>query len=254
MAQLAYREPQHNFLAVDIKDEVLIVAKRNIETAFAPQQPDNVRLMSWNIERLDAMLAKEDGIDGIYINFCNPWPKSKHRKHRLTYPRQLKLYAALMRPGAKLYFKTDDDSLFYDTQNYLREAGWKIQFISSDFLKKVLPEIFRRNMKKCFWMQGKQLKAWLQFRRKGRSRSHAVVDWIQWFTVGIAVRFRIGDSNWCNFTKKGYLDSQLGDTTAFLCCLRAVVGSDWSACMTERMIRWACHGKYGYRVAFEKYQ
>lgn len=50
MAQLALREPQHNFLAIDIKDEVLIVAKRNIEAAFAPQQPGNVRIMSWNIE------------------------------------------------------------------------------------------------------------------------------------------------------------------------------------------------------------
>lgn len=158
MAQLAYREPQHNFLAVDIKDEVLIVAKRNIEAAFAPQQPDNVRLMSWNIERLDAMLAKEDGIDGIYINFCNPWPKSKHRKHRLTYPRQLKLYAALMRPGAKLYFKTDDDGLFYDTQNYLREAGWKIQFISSDFSQKSFAGNIQTEHEKMFLDAGKTIK------------------------------------------------------------------------------------------------
>ena len=158
MAQLALREPQHNFLAIDIKDEVLIVAKRNIEAAFAPQQPDNVRIMSWNIERLDAMLAKEDGIDGIYINFCNPWPKSKHRKHRLTYPRQLAIYAALMRPEAKLYFKTDDDDLFYDTQNYLQEAGWDILFLSDDFSQKSFAGNIQTEHEKMFLDVGKTIK------------------------------------------------------------------------------------------------
>ncbi len=158
IAQLAYRKQHHNFLAIDIKDEMLVVAKRNVEAAFASEEPHNVRIMSWNIERLHEILAKEDAVDGIYINFCNPWPKRKHKKHRLTYPRQLELYAMIMKPGAKLYFKTDDELLFIDTHHYLEEAGWSILFESDDFSKRCFKENIETEHEKMFLAEGKKIK------------------------------------------------------------------------------------------------
>ena len=59
--------------------------KKNIE-------PENIVLTRYDIERILQILDKEDKIERIYINFCNPWPKGKHRKKRLTHTRQLEKY------------------------------------------------------------------------------------------------------------------------------------------------------------------
>ena len=94
MAQKAVANPDINFLAVDIKSDILGLTKRNIEAAFAQQERpvDNVRIFAYEIERILQVLSKEDVVDRIYINFCNPWPKKKQSKKRLTYPRQLFSY------------------------------------------------------------------------------------------------------------------------------------------------------------------
>ena len=61
---------------------MLVLAKRKLEAAYAAQQMplDNVRVMIDNIMYLRECFAKEDRIDRIYINFCNPWPRGKHKK------------------------------------------------------------------------------------------------------------------------------------------------------------------------------
>ena len=126
------RSPQINFLALDIKPEMLGMAKRKTEAAFAAagREPDNVRLSILNIERISAVLSPEDAPDRIYINFCNPWPKISHKKRRLTHPRQLRQYASFLR--GELHFKTDDPGLFTESQEYFRACGWEILTLTDD--------------------------------------------------------------------------------------------------------------------------
>ncbi|MFV0496846.1 MAG: tRNA (guanosine(46)-N7)-methyltransferase TrmB [Candidatus Fimivivens sp.] len=128
IAQKAFENPDVNFLAVDLKSEVLGLAKRNAERVYAEggRTVDNLRLAVHNIEWIDHMLAAEDQIAKIYINFCNPWPKKRDFKHRLTHPRQLALYKKFLLPGHRLLFKTDDDVLFDATGEYLIECGFKV--------------------------------------------------------------------------------------------------------------------------------
>lgn len=135
IAQLASSRRDCNFLAVDLKSEVLALAKRRVEEVFAQvgEKPDNLLLLSQDIERLEQML--EPGVDRfqrIYINFCNPWPKPRHHKHRLTHTRQLRLYQDFLAPGGELWFKTDDDALFEDTLLYLEEAGYEVLSLYRD--------------------------------------------------------------------------------------------------------------------------
>ena len=63
-----------------------------------------------------------DKIDRIYINFCNPWPKSKHNKRRLTHTRQLENYKTFLNENGEIYFKTDDDELFEDSIYYFKDS------------------------------------------------------------------------------------------------------------------------------------
>ena len=134
ISQAAFLNPDKNYLAVDIKYEMLGLAKRNVERVFSQggREPDNVLLTAHNIERIDMMLGEEDKADRIYINFCNPWPRMKHKKRRLTHPRQLMNYRKFLKDGAEIHFKTDDDELFEESLEYFRECGFEITYIAYD--------------------------------------------------------------------------------------------------------------------------
>lgn len=94
IASLAVQNPEINYIAVDLVDAMLGLCKRNVEEAYkeANREIDNIIITRHDIERIHLFMGKEDVVDRIYINFCNPWPKPKHKKKRLTYPKQLKLY------------------------------------------------------------------------------------------------------------------------------------------------------------------
>ena len=65
-------------------------------------------------------------VDRIYINFCNPWPKPRHNKKRLTHTKQLEKYKIFLKPEGEIYFKTDDDNLFKASIKYFEESGFEI--------------------------------------------------------------------------------------------------------------------------------
>lgn len=126
--------PDINYIAIDIKDEVIVLAKRNLEEAYkAKGHPlDNVKLMAQEIRLIDEMLGEEDKIERIYINFCNPWPKDRHNKRRLTHSRQLENYKKFLSKTGEIHFKTDDDELFEESLEYFKESGFKIKYITRD--------------------------------------------------------------------------------------------------------------------------
>jgi len=137
IGEKARRNPDINYIAVDIKDDMLGVGRRNIERLFETEdrRPDNLALVRFNVDQLDKVIAPEDGIANLYINFCNPWPRLKHQKRRLTHPRKLRMYRAFLAPGAVICFKTDDDPLFEDSLAYFTEAGYTIRYITRDLHK-----------------------------------------------------------------------------------------------------------------------
>ena len=135
IASKIFLEPQNNFIAIDIKDEMLYNALKNIKAEAASRGkdvPENVRIMSQDIERIDMMLSESDEIERIYINFCNPWPKDRHKKKRLTHTRQLKKYREFLKNGGEIHFKTDDDELFEDSLTYFEEAGFIVDYKTYD--------------------------------------------------------------------------------------------------------------------------
>ena len=126
IAKLASMNPEFNYIAVDMIDTMLGLAKRNVEKEYGKKPINNLVLARMDIERIFLIIDETDIIDRIYINFCNPWPKGKHRKKRLTYPKQLELYKAFLKKGGEIHFKTDDDGLFEDSLKYFEESGFKI--------------------------------------------------------------------------------------------------------------------------------
>lgn len=134
VAELAAQNPDINYLGIDMKSIILASACRNVKLAFtsAKRPIDNVILTAYDISRIQNIMDENDIVDRVYINFCNPWPKEKHYKKRLTHCRQLEKYKTFLRRGCEIHFKTDDEALFADSVEYFKESGYKITFITTD--------------------------------------------------------------------------------------------------------------------------
>lgn len=167
LASLAPANPQVNYIGIDMKDTVLGPARRNLEDAYreAGREPDNIVLTAMNIERIAEDMNRDDAVRRIYINFCNPWPKPKHHKRRLTHPRQLESYKKILLPGGEIVFKTDDDALFADTLGYLDECGFEVTEKTYDLHAENRPDDILTEHEIMFLEKGiqiKQLKAVLR--------------------------------------------------------------------------------------------
>ncbi len=95
------------FLGIEGLDAVLI---RGLERADT-EQIGNIRfIMEYVADIRDYF---DDGeVDGIYLNFSDPWPKPRHEKRRFTYGDTLLKYKQILKPGGFVEFKTDDEELF----------------------------------------------------------------------------------------------------------------------------------------------
>ena len=125
ISTLAKNNPDINFIAIDMIEAMLGVSKRNIEMSYNGKNVDNLFLIRLNAEKILDAFGEKDRVNRIYINFCNPWPRKKHKKRRLTHIRQLENYKKFLDKDAEIYFKTDNDELFEESLEYFKEAGFK---------------------------------------------------------------------------------------------------------------------------------
>jgi tRNA (guanine-N7-)-methyltransferase len=162
ISQLAIKHLEINYIAIDLVDAMLGLAKRNVEQTYAEanKEVDNVALTRFDIERIFLILDKQDKIERIYINFCNPWPRGKHRKKRLTHTRQLEKYKDFLIDGGEIYFKTDDDDLFTSSLIYFEESGFDIVSKTYDLHNEpIFSENIETEHEKMFSEQGIKIKA-----------------------------------------------------------------------------------------------
>ncbi len=171
ISELASENLDINYIAIDLVDAMLGLAKRNVEAKYKEKniEPKNIVLTRFDIERILLILEEQDQIERIYINFCNPWPKGKHRKKRLTHTRQLEKYRVFLKENGEIYFKTDDDDLFHSSLLYLEEAGFEVLKKTYDLHTE---PIFEKNIEteheKMFSEQGIKIKA-LIARKNGKN-------------------------------------------------------------------------------------
>ena len=162
ISELASENLNINYIAIDLIDAMLGLAKRNVEAKYKEKniEPKNIVLTRFDIERILLILEKQDEIERIYINFCNPWPKGKHRKKRLTHTRQLEKYREFLKDNGEIHFKTDDEDLFNSSLIYFKETNFEILKKTYDLHAE---NIFEKNIEteheKMFSEQGIKIKA-----------------------------------------------------------------------------------------------
>lgn len=127
-ADLAASERGTRLVALEKVPDAMIIAMERVRQ----KELDNVIFIDG-----DAAMIKdyfEDGeVDRLFINFCDPWIKSRDAKYRLTGPAFLRRYADILPEGGEIHFKTDNDALFKWSLAQFEEENWELSDISNDY-------------------------------------------------------------------------------------------------------------------------
>jgi len=112
LMDMARLHPERNFVGIEMYDSVLLRAlQKREELEEAGEKFSNLVFI-----RVDARLLPEifekDEVDGIYLNFSDPWPKDRHARRRLTSHEFLDRYDQFLTADGRLEFKTDNPDLF----------------------------------------------------------------------------------------------------------------------------------------------
>ena len=145
ISQIASREPEHSFLGIEAQQDVLYKAAQRVRAA----ELKNVRLLVFDIQELENIIAPGE-VDGIYINFCDPWPKARHAKRRLTYRTFLEKYRRILCPGGLLVFKTDNPGLFAFSLEEFKTSGLHVEDVSFDLHAENRPDNIETEYEKKF--------------------------------------------------------------------------------------------------------
>lgn len=71
----------------------------------------NVFFVDIDVARIEECFTPGE-LDGMFINFCDPWPRKKNAKRRLTHRGFLEKYSRVLADGGQIHFKTDNRPLF----------------------------------------------------------------------------------------------------------------------------------------------
>lgn len=127
---LAYAKkyPKKNFIGIDLKaDRLWRPAKEAAEQGFT-----NVAFIKMHMRFLAEAFA-QNSVDETWLTFSDPYPKARQVKHRLLHPSFLKLYKEILKPGGKLFFKTDDLDLFeWSMAQFMHDPDITINDLSYD--------------------------------------------------------------------------------------------------------------------------
>ena len=87
---------------------------------------------SRSTRRISTPFFADDEIDLLYINFCDPWPRKKNAKRRLTYHTFLEKYKYVLKLGGEIHFKTDNAKLFEWSLDEMRSCYLELRNCTRD--------------------------------------------------------------------------------------------------------------------------
>lgn len=126
-ADTAAAMPEVGIIALEIVADAMVTAMERI----VDRGLENVLFINGDAAKLPEMFENGE-VSRIYINFCDPWPKSRDAKQRLTSPGFTRLYCDLLPIGGQIHFKTDNTPLFDWSVEQLKAEGWELSELTHD--------------------------------------------------------------------------------------------------------------------------
>lgn len=125
--ELAEKNPDINFIAFEKNLDVLVLAVEKAKN----KKLTNLKFVAGDISLLDNVNSLNK-CDRIYINFCDPWKKTRHAKRRLTHSNFLNIYRKVLCKSGEIFFKTDNKDLFEFSLNSFSDYGLRLKNITLD--------------------------------------------------------------------------------------------------------------------------
>lgn len=117
--------PDINYIGCELSDSITYLAAKKIRGT------KNLFVINKDASHLLDIFEKNE-IKKIYLNFSDPWPKSRHEKRRLTSKSFLDIYKKLIGKGGEIEFKSDNRKLFeYSVLMFIQE-GFEFLDLSLD--------------------------------------------------------------------------------------------------------------------------
>jgi len=127
ITEMAKANPAINYIGVELQESVIVSALDRLIEADVP----NLKLMNMDASKLMDYFEKGE-INRVYLNFSDPWPKTRHEKRRLTFNTFLKSYESVLVDKGEIHFKTDNQGLFEYSLRSFSEYGMLLKYISLD--------------------------------------------------------------------------------------------------------------------------
>ena len=119
LAQWAERCADRNFLGV----ERLLGRLRKLDRKALRAGLSNLRLMRIEAGYFLEYLLPHGSTEALHVYFPDPWPKRKHRRHRLIGARFPELAARVLTPAGITHLRTDDADYFAQMQEVFAADG-----------------------------------------------------------------------------------------------------------------------------------
>lgn len=124
---LAALHPENNYIGIEKYSSTLIRGVQKVEENPLP----NIRFLRMDAEEIAEIFDKGE-VDGIYLNFSDPWPKDRHAKRRLENKLFLRKYHEILKDDGIIEFKTDNVALFDFAVEELEGEPWEILQLTRD--------------------------------------------------------------------------------------------------------------------------
>jgi tRNA (guanine-N7-)-methyltransferase len=108
LVRYAGKHPERNFIGV----ERLLGRLRKTDRKGRRARLANLRVVRIESTYFLEYLLPRGVAAALHIYFPDPWPKRKHRRHRLINERFPGMAAAALKPGGIVYLRTDDADYF----------------------------------------------------------------------------------------------------------------------------------------------
>lgn len=149
---LAKQNPNINYIAMEIKEEVLLKAVEKADEANL----NNILFIWGNVNSILDYFDKGE-VSRVYVNFCDPWPKTRWSKRRLTHSNYLNKYKEILNDEGEVHFKTDNQDLFEFSLNEIASNDWLLKNISLDLAKNENIENVTTEYEDKFMSQGMKI-------------------------------------------------------------------------------------------------
>jgi tRNA (guanine-N7-)-methyltransferase len=118
----ARQMPERNFLAIELGGSVYQwLAVRCMRSGLT-----NLRVIRADARTVLNLMLPSGSVSAFHIYFPDPWPKSRHSKHRLFTATLAAGLARCLEPEGRLYLATDVDWYFEHIVAILAEAGFRM--------------------------------------------------------------------------------------------------------------------------------